>query len=39
MIDSKEYARIARALPILKRADPQMTREFQQSATFASIPK
>jgi CRP/FNR family transcriptional regulator len=39
MIDSKEYARIARALPILERADPQMTREFQQSAFFARIPK
>jgi CRP/FNR family transcriptional regulator len=39
MIDSKEYNRILRALPILERADPQMTREFQQSAFFARIPK
>jgi hypothetical protein len=39
MIDSKECARIARGLPILERADPQMTREFQQSAFLTLIPK
>ncbi len=39
MLDPKEYSRLLRALPILGRADPQMTHEFQQSAFFARIPK
>lgn len=38
MLDQKQYDRIARALPILKRATPELAREFQQSASFARIP-
>lgn len=38
MIDQERYMRIARALPILQRADPQLEREFRQAAFFARIP-
>jgi CRP/FNR family transcriptional regulator len=38
MITQEHYNRIARALPILQRADPQLVREFQQAAFFARIP-
>jgi len=32
------FTRIARALPVLQRADPQLVREFRQNASFAHIP-
>jgi len=38
MINQEQYIRIARALPILTRADPQLRQEFQQAAFFARIP-
>ena len=38
MIDQERYMRIARALPILQRADPQLAREFRQAAFFTRIP-
>lgn len=38
MIDQAQYDRIARNLPILGRADPQLVREFMQAASFARIP-
>ncbi len=38
MISQEHYERIARALPILKRADPHLVREFQQAASFTRIP-
>src|SRR5574341_1205374 len=38
MISQEQYHRIARALPILQRADPHLVREFQQVAFFAKIP-
>jgi CRP/FNR family transcriptional regulator, anaerobic regulatory protein len=38
MITDEHYNRIARALPLLRQADPQMTREFRQAAYFARIP-
>ncbi|GIK56088.1 MAG: Crp/Fnr family transcriptional regulator [Chloroflexi bacterium] len=38
MISHEHYNRIARVLPILQRADPQLVREFQQAAFFARIP-
>lgn len=38
MITKEQYSRIARVLSILQRADPQLVREFQQSAFFARIP-
>jgi CRP/FNR family transcriptional regulator len=38
MIDQERYMRIARALPLLQRADPQLVREFQQAVFFARIP-
>jgi len=38
MISNEQYNRIARVLPILKRADSQLVREFQQVATFTRIP-
>jgi CRP/FNR family transcriptional regulator len=38
MINQEHSDRIARALPILERADPQLKREFQQAAYFARIP-
>jgi CRP/FNR family transcriptional regulator len=39
MISQEEFSRLARALPILKKADPVLLREFQQTAFFARIPK
>jgi len=38
MIDQEIFTRIARALPLLKRADSQLAREFMQAAFFARIP-
>jgi CRP/FNR family transcriptional regulator len=38
MINQEQYDRIARALPILQRAAPQLQQEFQQTAFFARIP-
>jgi len=38
MITQEQYRRVARTLPILQRADPQLVREFQQTAFFAQIP-
>jgi CRP/FNR family transcriptional regulator len=38
VINQEQYSRIARVLPILQRADPQLVREFQQNAFFARIP-
>jgi len=38
MIDSNQYNRISRALPILERADSQLAREFQQATSIARIP-
>lgn len=38
MLDQRQFERIARALPVLQRADPQLKREFQQNAYFAKIP-
>lgn len=38
MITSDQFQRIARALPILKHADPRLLREFQDTAFFARIP-
>ena len=37
MISQDQYNRIARALPVLSRADPQLVREFIQAAFFACI--
>ncbi len=37
MIDPQQYQRISRALPLLRRADPGLLREFQQAASFARI--
>jgi CRP/FNR family transcriptional regulator len=39
MIDKNEFDRIARALPILQRADPALKREFLQTAFLARIPR
>jgi CRP/FNR family transcriptional regulator, anaerobic regulatory protein len=38
MISQEHYDRIARALPILQRAEPKLVQEFQLSAYFARIP-
>lgn len=38
MISDEYYNRIARALPVLQRADPQLVREFRQDASFVRIP-
>jgi CRP/FNR family transcriptional regulator len=37
MIDKEQFKRIAEALPLLQRADPQLVQEFQQEAFFARI--
>ena len=37
MIDKEQYKRIAQALPLLQRADPQLVFEFQKAAFFAKI--
>jgi CRP/FNR family transcriptional regulator len=38
MIDKEQYERVSRALPLLRQAEPQLVREFQQAAFFARIP-
>jgi CRP/FNR family transcriptional regulator len=38
MINSEQFQRIARVIPILKHADPHLLREFQDTAFFARIP-
>jgi CRP/FNR family transcriptional regulator, anaerobic regulatory protein len=38
MIAQEQLTRLARSLPILQQADPQMVREFQQAAFYARIP-
>jgi len=38
MISNEQYNHIIRVLPILKRADSQLVREFQQVTTFTRIP-
>jgi hypothetical protein len=37
MISQEQYARIARALPILAHADPELVREFGKAAFFTHI--
>ena len=39
MINTDQYDRILRALPILKEADPRLLRAFQEVAFFTRIPK
>lgn len=38
MISHDQYNRIVRILPILQHADPQLVREFQQTAFYARVP-
>jgi len=38
MIDQEQIQRITRAIPILNQGDPQLLKEFQRVAFFASIP-
>jgi CRP/FNR family transcriptional regulator len=38
MIDQGQYERIARTLPLLRSADPELVREFEQAAHYAHIP-
>lgn len=38
MLDQVHFDRLARLLPILQGAEPQLRREFQQVASFARIP-
>ncbi len=38
MISQTDFNRLARALPLLQRADPVLTREFMQAAFYARIP-
>ncbi len=38
MIDKAQYERIARAMPLLRGASPELVREFQNAAFFAHIP-
>jgi len=38
MITAEQFNRIARALPLLQNADPQLIRAFQQTAFYARIP-
>lgn len=38
MIDEESYRQIVRALPILRRADPQLAREFRQAASLVRLP-
>jgi len=38
MINQEQYNRITRVLPLLRRADSQLLREFQQAAFFTRIP-
>ena len=38
MLDSEQFSRIARVLPVLEQADPELIREFRQNAFFARMP-
>jgi len=38
MLDKEQFTRIARVLPILRQAEPDMVREFQWTAYYARIP-
>ena len=38
MLDSEQFSRIARVLPVLEHADPGLVREFRQNAFFARMP-
>ena len=38
MISQEQYQRIASVMPILRRADPKLVKEFQQAAFFTRIP-
>jgi CRP/FNR family transcriptional regulator, anaerobic regulatory protein len=38
MLNPEQFQRVARAMPILKHADPRLLREFQDAAFFARIP-
>jgi len=38
MIDKEQYDRIARILPLLRGAEPELAREFEQAAHYARIP-
>jgi CRP/FNR family transcriptional regulator len=38
MLTEEQFSRIARALPILRRGDPELVREFKHSAFFTRIP-
>lgn len=38
MITQTQFDRIAHALPVLRRADPPLVREFMQAAFLARIP-
>jgi CRP/FNR family transcriptional regulator len=39
MIDPHDVERVARALPVLQRASPEVLREFQRTASLARIPR
>jgi CRP/FNR family transcriptional regulator len=39
MINPEQFERIIRALPFLQHADPELLREFQQTAFFTRIPE
>jgi CRP/FNR family transcriptional regulator len=38
MIEKSQYDRLARILPLLRGADPELAREFEQAAHYARIP-
>jgi CRP/FNR family transcriptional regulator len=38
MLEPGQYKRILLAMPLLQKADPKLTRDFQQAAFFANIP-
>lgn len=38
MIDQQQFGRIAATLPLLREAEPQLVREFMQSARYVRIP-
>ena len=38
MLNSEQFSRIARVLPVLEQADPELIREFRQNAFFARMP-
>jgi CRP/FNR family transcriptional regulator, anaerobic regulatory protein len=39
MLSSPQFERIIRALPVLEHADPELLREFQQTAFYTRIPE